>query len=953
MPSLLLDAVFAQETGAEDAVPCVDLVAHPWLCHYLKAAPGTHAEVSLQGCERSAMRFLDASCAHLHFCYHSHCNYRHWDSVSAAASAGSEGLGTFHNVGEWHSNEKGALGPASVNVAALARMLPLLMGPHAAALLPSASASPSPGSPFRSSSTGHTSMIAVNALDSTILFEVMLEAGPAGDVCGGGATGGQAGQAAEADVPMSPVWLVSPTVDIRALQQLCSIKQQEQQAAHGQLHTRNTAPLPTLCLRTQRLVTRLLGWVAETPALAAKQFSSLLLTGSAGSGKSLVLQAFEAQLQDRGHGVFVLTPSLVAAHRPGNAGVPPAALDSAARPRQLALRLLSLAGMSLNEERTASKIIIMLDDVDTFLYALDAEGSRSTSGSSFLLGTSDASVLTALQGFSYCLRNLLASLSNAYLREGACDVFVLGSSRMAPEQVYRSSDPTTLPRFSRITALPALQVADRGVILTACLKDLGHVNTDPAILHRAAAVCNTYQPADLVRVADTAARLADSSAASAAKTADAVISTECKSRVGEFLLEACVAVSPIGMREFDNLLSGLGVSTAAAEQLRWSDFGGYAAIVADIQRYLRRGKGLRGLVLHGPSGCGKSYLARVIASELRRAHVDVDSPDADTDASIGTAAAEAGGLGNGARSYNFVSIKSTDLLSKYFGQTEEAVRAVFANARANAPCVLFFDDFEALACRRAMTGSVEAGAGSSAHDLEARVLSTFLNELDGVAAGTHGRGRDWCGEESAPVEESLVVIVACTHLASLDDALIRPGRLSHHYHLGWPTVSDCVQILAQKLENMPAVIADSTSAKRTDAADMDAVFPLDIVSRLAMDAIERDHEMTADSSGAVSEGGEGEGGAGEHRCRGVSGASIALLCQQAVLSAAREVIQGLISADTNADPAQLDTSTYRVLQRHFDEFLPPVQVSGPNAMATEAPLAPFVFNGAPFSLQGK
>ena len=49
---------------------------------------------------------------------------------------------------------------------------------------------------------------------------------------------------------------------------------------------------------------------------------------------------------------------------------------------------------------------------------------------------------------------------------------------------------------------------------------------------------------------------------------------------------------------------------------------------------------------------------------------------------------------------NFISIRSTELLSKYFGETEGSVRSLFSQARASAPCVLFFDDFDSIACTR-------------------------------------------------------------------------------------------------------------------------------------------------------------------------------------------------------------------------------------------------------------
>jgi len=181
MPSVLLDAAFVHEADTEGAQVCADLVAHPWLCHYLKVAPGTHANVTLQVCTHSTMRYLDVSCTHLHFRYHSHCNYRHWDNISV----GKEGPDDmFQHVGMWHSHENGALGPTAVNAAALARMLPLLVGVQPVALAAPDSSAPY-STPFGGSAgTGCTAMIAVNALDSTILFEVTVQMLPGGQAGG-------------------------------------------------------------------------------------------------------------------------------------------------------------------------------------------------------------------------------------------------------------------------------------------------------------------------------------------------------------------------------------------------------------------------------------------------------------------------------------------------------------------------------------------------------------------------------------------------------------------------------------------------------------------------------------------------------------------------------------------------------------------------------------------------
>eukprot|EP00606_Chrysophyceae_sp_TOSAG23-5_P001268 GSChrysophyteH2.ASY1.ANO1.1200.1 assembled CDS len=223
------------------------------------------------------------------------------------------------------------------------------------------------------------------------------------------------------------------------------------------------------------------------------------------------------------------------------------------------------------------------------------------------------------------------------------------------------------------------------------------------------------------------------------------------------------------MRDFDSFLSSIGVSSAAPETLKWSDFGGYASITDRLKRYLRRGSGTRGIVLHGPSGCGKV-----------RGYMCVYET-----------------------SYNFVSIRSADLLSQYFGQTEEAIRAVFAHARQSAPCVLFFDDFDALGCRRAAPA---VKSGSASHDLGARVLSTFLNELDGVTGG----------------QPNLVVIIACSSLHSLDEALVRPGRMSHHFHMNWPTLADCGDILRIKLRGMPVDLVPTVSCVASASASAEA-----------------------------------------------------------------------------------------------------------------------------------
>lgn len=125
----------------------------------------------------------------------------------------------------------------------------------------------------------------------------------------------------------------------------------------------------------------------------------------------------------------------------------------------------------------------------------------------------------------------------------------------------------------------------------------------------------------------------------------------------------------------------------------------------------------RGILLFGPPGTGKTMLAKAVASESEA---------------------------------NFISIKGPELLSKYVGESEKAVRETFRKAKQAAPTVIFFDEIDAMAPER--------GASADAHVTE-RVVSQILTEIDGV-------------EELRDV----VVIAATNRPDIIDPALLRPGR---------------------------------------------------------------------------------------------------------------------------------------------------------------------------------
>jgi ribosome biogenesis ATPase len=146
-----------------------------------------------------------------------------------------------------------------------------------------------------------------------------------------------------------------------------------------------------------------------------------------------------------------------------------------------------------------------------------------------------------------------------------------------------------------------------------------------------------------------------------------------------------------------------------------------------------------GVLLYGPPGCGKTLLAKAIANE------------------------------SGA---NFLSVKGPELLDKYVGESERAVRVVFERARASAPCVVFFDELDSLAPKRG------SDSGSGGGGVSERVVNQLLTEMDGLES-----------------RRSVFVIAATNRPELIDPAMMRPGRLDKLLYVSLPTPSDRVSIL--------------------------------------------------------------------------------------------------------------------------------------------------------------
>ncbi|MBR9679531.1 MAG: CDC48 family AAA ATPase [Candidatus Altiarchaeota archaeon] len=212
----------------------------------------------------------------------------------------------------------------------------------------------------------------------------------------------------------------------------------------------------------------------------------------------------------------------------------------------------------------------------------------------------------------------------------------------------------------------------------------------------------------------------------------------------------------------------------------WSDIGGLEDIKRELKEavelpltnpelFMEMGiKAPNGLLLYGPPGCGKTLLVKAVANETNA---------------------------------NFISIKGPEVLSKWVGESERAVREIFKKARQIAPSIVFFDEVDAIAVSR----------GSDANRVTERVLNQILTELDGIES-----------------REGVVFIAATNRPELVDSALLRPGRVDRFIFVASPDRAARLSILKVKTNGMPLdkqvkleKIADETDD--FSGADLDAV----------------------------------------------------------------------------------------------------------------------------------
>jgi transitional endoplasmic reticulum ATPase len=200
--------------------------------------------------------------------------------------------------------------------------------------------------------------------------------------------------------------------------------------------------------------------------------------------------------------------------------------------------------------------------------------------------------------------------------------------------------------------------------------------------------------------------------------------------------------------------------------VKWEDIGGLSTIKQELQEAvewpLKYQKLFthadavppKGILLYGPPGTGKTLIAKAAANESEA---------------------------------NFISIKGPELLSKWVGESEKGVREVFRKARQAAPCIIFFDEIDAIAPRR-------GGDFGDSHVTE-RLISQLLTELDGLEILTN-----------------VIVIGATNRPDIIDPALLRPGRFDRLLYVPPPDRDSRIQII--KIHTRKKPLADDVNVEQ-------------------------------------------------------------------------------------------------------------------------------------------
>ncbi len=298
---------------------------------------------------------------------------------------------------------------------------------------------------------------------------------------------------------------------------------------------------------------------------------------------------------------------------------------------------------------------------------------------------------------------------------------------------------------------------------------------DDVNLDKLAEATHGYVGADLAALAKEAAMNALRRFLPEIEKSEGQIPTEVLQKIKvtmDDFYEAMKEIVPTALREV----------TVEIPEVHWDDIGGLENVKQELKEavewplkhpklFERLGiRAPRGILLFGPPGTGKTLLAKAVATESES---------------------------------NFIGVKGPEILSKWVGESEKAIREIFRKARMAAPTVIFFDEIDSIAPRR--------GFHASDSGVTDRIVNQLLSEMDGLE-----RTKD------------VVVIAATNRPDILDPALLRPGRFDRIIYVPPPDEEARYQILKIHTRRMPldSDVDLREIARRTEyytGADLEAV----------------------------------------------------------------------------------------------------------------------------------
>ncbi|KAG0375608.1 hypothetical protein BGX24_008872 [Mortierella sp. AD032] len=246
------------------------------------------------------------------------------------------------------------------------------------------------------------------------------------------------------------------------------------------------------------------------------------------------------------------------------------------------------------------------------------------------------------------------------------------------------------------------------------------------------------------------------------------------------------STSVVDMLSFDLALktirpSGMGEFLSKIPTVTFNDLYGIQDAIADlkvsiIEPFHNPGKYIdlgisppRGVIVHGPPGVGKTMLCCALAEEL---------------------------------GINFMLVESSQIRSKVVGESEHNIARMFAQAKANAPCILFIDQIDVLAPSRGSTNTSENSGD--------RIVTGLLTEMDGFFTGG-GAGK------SAQVD--VLVLAATNRPEVIDSAILRPGRLDQIIHIPVPNQKTRQAILEGYMNKMPMRVTSEETQLLSQATE--------------------------------------------------------------------------------------------------------------------------------------